>query len=183
MTAMTASDGRPVPGTLVETWQTRLTAMLDDAATVSEGALSAQAVDPGEAGAIEIHGQVFDGNGDLVAYPDALVELWAGGQFARARTDAGGTYRAVMRKPVPAPLPGGQAQAPSVNIALFARGLLKQVQTRLYFPDEEQANATDPALGMVPAQRRPTLIAHPGDGGLRFDIRLQGEGETVFFAF
>lgn len=205
----------------------RLTARLDAAATVSDGALSAltwtydivlrgpaagagghgtevatpsqtigprfgyallfphadEAVDPAQPGAVEIYGQVRDGHGDLVAYPDALLELWVGGQFARARTGADGTYRAVLRKPAPGRLPGGLAQAPHVNLTIFARGLLKQAQTRLYFPDEPRANAADPVLNLVPAARRDALIARPQDGALRFDIRLQGPGETPFFAF
>ncbi len=205
----------------------RLTARLDDAAMVSEGALPAmtysheivlrgpapgpdnghpaEVATPsqtigsrfgyalmfdgserpaalGEAGAVEIHGQVFDGHGEPVAYPDALVELWVGDQFARTRTDTDGTYRAVLRKPAPIPLPDGRMQAPHVNVTLFARGLLKQVQTLLYFPGEAQANAADPVLALVPAERRPTLVAHCDDGALRFDIRLQGVGETAFFA-
>jgi protocatechuate 3,4-dioxygenase alpha subunit len=66
-------------------------------------------------------------------------------------------------------------------VTLMARGMLNRVVTRIYFGDEEEANAEDPILSLVPADRRHTLIATPEDGGYRFDIRLQGPGETVFF--
>jgi protocatechuate 3,4-dioxygenase alpha subunit len=76
-------------------------------------------------------------------------------------------------------------QAPHINVAVFMRGLLSHAYTRLYFSDEADANAADPVLETVPAERRPTLIASRGeDSGAtvyRFDIRMQGEGETVFF--
>jgi protocatechuate 3,4-dioxygenase, alpha subunit len=65
---------------------------------------------------------------------------------------------------------------------VFARGMLNRCVTRIYFADEAQANAADPLLTMVPVDRRETLIARAIDGGYRFDIRLQGSGETVFFA-
>lgn len=144
---------------------------------------SGQAASPAEPGAVTVYGQVLDGHGEPVGYPDAMLELWAGDQFARTRTGPDGTYHVTLRKPAPAPLPGGLPQAPHLNVALFARGLLKQAQTRVYFPGEEAANAADPVLNLVPAGRRDTLIARPQDGGLRFDIRLQGPGETAFFAF
>jgi protocatechuate 3,4-dioxygenase alpha subunit len=64
---------------------------------------------------------------------------------------------------------------------VFARGLLKGVATRLYFPDETEANAADPVLSRLDDAARSTLIAVADDGGLRFDIRLQGPGQTVFF--
>ena len=66
---------------------------------------------------------------------------------------------------------------------MFARGMLHRVVTRIYFADEEAANAADPLLARVPAERRQTLIAQPTDDGYRFDIRLQGPGETVFLDF
>ena len=81
-------------------------------------------------------------------------------------------------------LPDGTVQAPHVNIAIFARGLLKQVLTRVYFPDETEANAVDPGLELVGDEDRQLLVARPQEsGGLRFDIHLQGDGETPFFAF
>jgi protocatechuate 3,4-dioxygenase alpha subunit len=66
-------------------------------------------------------------------------------------------------------------------VSVFARGLLDRVVTRVYFADEATANETDPVLGLVDPDRSGTLIARPTDDGYRFDIRLQGEGETVFF--
>ena len=66
---------------------------------------------------------------------------------------------------------------------MFARGLLKQLLTRVYFPDEADANAADPILELVPAADRELLIAKREGEGLRFDIHLQGEDETPFFAF
>ncbi len=63
----------------------------------------------------------------------------------------------------------------------MARGMLHRTVTRIYFADEAEANAADPVLATVPEARRATLVAAPVDGGYRFDIRLQGDGETVFF--
>jgi protocatechuate 3,4-dioxygenase, alpha subunit len=134
----------------------------------------ADAVPPGSPGSIRIEGQVFDGDGALV--PDALVELFQGDQFARCRTNAEGAFHFTARKPASA-----RGDAPCLHVIVFARGLLRQLVTRMYFPDEAAANGTDPVLGRVVADRRPTLVASPADSGLRFDIRLQGEGETVFF--
>ncbi len=67
-------------------------------------------------------------------------------------------------------------------MSLFARGMLHRVVTRIYFADEVEANAADPVLATVPAERRATLLAQPTDDGYRFDIHLQGRDETVFFA-
>ena len=83
------------------------------------------------------------------------------------------------------PLPDGRAQAPHLDVSVFARGLLERVVTRIYFPDEQAANDSDPVLGTIDADRRATLIAAQepgaGPGVLRFDIRFQGSRETVFF--
>jgi protocatechuate 3,4-dioxygenase alpha subunit len=147
----------------------------------------------GLAGAITLHGQVLDGAGEGV--PDAMLELWqadAAGRyvvadpasaappgfagFARIPTDAGGRYAIELVKPGRI----GDA-APHVAISVFARGLLQRVVTRVYFPDEAEANAADAVLAAVDPARRETLIARAEDGALRFDIRLQGPGETVFF--
>ncbi len=84
----------------------------------------------------------------------------------------------------PAPLPSGdgRTEAPHIDVSVFARGMLDRSVTRIYFPDEPAANEADPVLQTVPARRRATLIAAPaGDNLLRFDIRMQGEDETVFF--
>ena len=93
-----------------------------------------------------------------------------------------GTYAITTVKPGPVPGLHGTVQAPHVDVSVFARGMLHRCVTRMYFADEESANAEDPVLATVPAERRHTLIAEPVQGGYRFDIRLQGSGETVFFA-
>ena len=143
---------------------------------------SENAVDPSSPQAVELRGRVLDGDGLPVAWPDALLEIWHGDQLARTRTDAEGWYRAVVAKPEPGAAPDG-VLAPHLHLSLFARGLLKQLVTRMYFPDEEAANAADPVLARVPDESRPTLVARPDGDGLRFDLILQGEGETAFFDF
>jgi len=132
-------------------------------------------------GAMRIHGVVLDGAGEPV--PDALIELWdAFGAFGRSDTRADGHFELVAAKPASVPWPEGGLQAPHLDVGVFARGLLKRVVTRLYFPDEVEANAADPVLAAVHPARRETLVAVPdGPGAIRFDIRRQGEGETVFF--
>ncbi len=141
----------------------------------------ARAVDPETPGVVRVEGQLLDGAGEPV--PDALVEMWRGEQFARCRTDPEGAYHFVLVKPsTPASGPGPR-QAPFMNVTVFARGLLRHLMTRLYFPDEE-ANAVDPVLALVDdPSARSTLIARRDGPVLRFDIHLQGERETVFFAF
>jgi protocatechuate 3,4-dioxygenase alpha subunit len=141
------------------------------------------AVQPGTPGAVRLAGRVLDGAGEPLSYPESMVEVWHGDQWARGRTDADGRFEFVVSKPVPEPLPDGREQAPYLNLSVFARGLLKQAQTRIYFPDEEAANASDPVLALVPEADRHTLVARDEDGALRFDVHLQGEHETVFFDF
>jgi protocatechuate 3,4-dioxygenase alpha subunit len=144
-------------------------------------------VPDGHPGAIRIVGRVTDGNGDPV--PDALIETWQADPegryetsadfrgYGRCPTDEDGGYSFLTVKPGAA---GGQT--PHIEVIVFARGLLLHLVTRIFFPDEEAANAADPALLAVDPERRDTLIAHKdGDDTLRFDIRLQGERETVFF--
>jgi protocatechuate 3,4-dioxygenase alpha subunit len=81
------------------------------------------------------------------------------------------------------PGPDGAAQAPHIDVSVFARGMLHRCVTRIYFADEPELNAADALLSRsVPPDRRETLLAQPTDHGYRFDIRLQGPGETVFFA-
>jgi protocatechuate 3,4-dioxygenase alpha subunit len=125
-------------------------------------------------GAIALHGRVYDGEGAPV--PDALVETWQQAGFGRCPTDAEGRWEIITRKPEAT---GGEA--PHVAVAVFARGLLDRVPTRVYFADEERANAADPLLSSLDPDRRATLIAAAEDGGYRFDIHLQGDHETVFF--
>ena len=121
---------------------------------------------------LRIEGQVLDGEGAPV--PDALIEVSQDGQFARCGTDPEGAFHFVVRKPA------ARAGAPYLEVTVFARGLLRQLPTRMYFPDEAAANAADPVLRLA-GDRRETLIATDEGGVLRFDIRLQGEAETVFF--
>jgi protocatechuate 3,4-dioxygenase alpha subunit len=158
-------------------------------------------VPEGAPGAFWIRGRVFDGNGEPV--PDAMIESWQADPdgrynhpddprgaeagdfrgFARAPTDAEGRFGIHTLKPGPVPGPGGATQAPHVEVSVFARGLLNRVVTRIYFADEARANAADPVLRTVPEERRATLLAEPvAEDGYRFDVHLQGEGETVFFA-
>ncbi len=160
------------------------------------------AVAPDCAGAIAITGMVYDGAGEPV--PDFLLETWQadpdgrfadlhgyGGPsevagfrgFARYGVESGdGRYEIVTVKPGPVTGLGGQRQAPHIAVSVFARGMLHRCVTRMYFADEEVANASDPVLARVPAQRRRTLLAQPVPGGYHLDIRLQGPEETVFFA-
>lgn len=125
--------------------------------------------------AVRLEGQVLDGAGKPV--PDGILELWQGDQFARCKTDAEGAFHFVVRKP-----PAVAGHAPHLNLTVMARGLLRHLATRVYFPDEAAANERDPAIAMVAADRRATLIARDDGLVLTFDVRLQGEGETVFFA-
>lgn len=143
---------------------------------------SENAVDPNSPGAIRLHGTILDGDGEPLAWPDGYVEVWHGEQYARTRTDADGRWHAVIARPDTQILPDGAVLAPHVNVVVFARGLLKQAHTRMYFPDEAEANANDPVFALVDEDRRETLLATTSDDGFRFDIRLQGADETVFFA-
>jgi protocatechuate 3,4-dioxygenase alpha subunit len=143
---------------------------------------SHEAVAPDSPGAVRIEGLILDGDGVPLAWPEGYIEVWEGEQMARGRTDDTGRYSVVVRKPAPTATPDGEL-APHLNVAVFARGLLKQVVTRIYFPDEEAANAADPVLELVPPEDRELLVAVPEGDVLRFDIHLQGERETPFFAF
>jgi protocatechuate 3,4-dioxygenase alpha subunit len=152
-------------------------------------------------GAVRIGGRVFDGAGAGV--PDGLVETWqadAAGRFmhpddprgtaepspagfrgfGRSATDGEGRWSVFTVVPGPLPTTDGATEAPHLDVSVFARGLLDRVVTRIYFPGEP-ANDTDPVLSRVDEGRRATLVATRQDGGLCFDIHLQGEHETVFF--
>ncbi|HVV40475.1 MAG TPA: protocatechuate 3,4-dioxygenase subunit alpha [Nitrobacter sp.] len=151
---------------------------------------------------IRIEGRVLDGDG--VPVPDSMLEIWqadAQGRFSdpqdrralpnssfrgfgRCGTDPNGAYVFETIKPGAVPGPDGKPQAPHILMAIFARGMLVQNYTRIYF-DDEAATASDAVLALVPADRRATLIAKRATGAghvYRFDIHLQGDNETVFFA-
>jgi protocatechuate 3,4-dioxygenase alpha subunit len=104
--------------------------------------------------------------------------------FGRTGTDANGNYWFETIKPGRVPFDDKKLQSPHICVALFARGLLNHLYTRIYFADDP-TNSDDPVLGCVPAERRPTLMARRDSDGAssvyRFDIVLQGPGETVFF--
>jgi protocatechuate 3,4-dioxygenase alpha subunit len=151
---------------------------------------------------IRIEGRVFDGDDAVV--PDCMLEIWqadAQGRFSdpqdkraqpntsfkgfgRCGTDRNGGYAFDTIKPGQVTDPDGKPQAPHLLLAVFARGMLLHLYTRIYF-DGEAANAADPVLALVPADRRTTLIAarKPGAGNAVYvlDVHLQGDKETVFF--
>jgi protocatechuate 3,4-dioxygenase alpha subunit len=134
-------------------------------------------------GAVLISGQITDGAG--VPVPDGLVEMWQSGPdlFGRCATDVNGTFWFRTVKPAALPAPDGTVEAPHLDVSIFSRGLLQRLVTRIYFPDEPTANAADPVLSLLDPGDRALLIAvAQPDGSLRFDIRLQGDRETPFFA-
>ena len=163
-------------------------------ASIADGRMADESVS-GER--IRVVGQVLDGEGAVIS--DALVEFWqadAQGRYATARepgsnrmfsgfgrqgTGTDPESRFIFDTIKPGPVDADQA--PHISVIVFMRGLLTHAYTRMYFSDEPQANDCDPVLNSVPEERRPTLIARREDGGAtyRFDIRMQGEGETVFF--
>ncbi|MGC8476910.1 MAG: protocatechuate 3,4-dioxygenase subunit alpha [Acetobacteraceae bacterium] len=137
---------------------------------------------------ITLSGTVTDGDG--APFSDVCVELWQADPaaddrfpgFGRSRTDAAGVYRFTTLKPGPVAGRGNAIQAPHLALWVLGRGLMRGLATRVYFAGDPR-NEHDPVLGLVsdPA-RRATLVAAPaGPGAWRFDIRLQGDGETVFF--
>jgi protocatechuate 3,4-dioxygenase alpha subunit len=132
-------------------------------------------VGDGMPGAIRISGQVFDGVGEPV--PDAMIETWQPEGAGRCATDEEGHFAIVTTKPEG----DGTSGAPHLDVSVFARGLLTRLVTRVYFPEESEANDADPVLQSLSPADRTTLVAVREDGGLRFDIHLQGERETVFF--
>ena len=138
-------------------------------------------VPKGTEGAFWIRGRVSDGAGEPV--PDALVETFQVGPFrgfGRSPTDASGIFEVYTVKPGRVPDALGRTQSPHIAVAVFARGLIEHVVTRIYFADED--NGGDPLLASIDGDRRHTLVASPEGSGYRFDVRLQGEHETVFFA-
>ena len=113
-----------------------------------------------------------------------MIETWQtdsdGLGFGRSCTDKDGIWRLRTMWPSHTPGPGGRPQSPHLAVGIFGRGLIKRLVTRIYF-DGAADLQDDPILALVPPGRRATLIAHPEDGGWRFDIILQGADETVFF--
>jgi protocatechuate 3,4-dioxygenase, alpha subunit len=126
-------------------------------------------VPEGTDGAVWLSGRVFDGEGATV--PDAVVETWQVDEdfrgFGRSPIDEQGRWRVLTRKP-----------ASHIDVAVFARGLLRQVLTRCYFE-----GAADPVLDALDPDARDTLIAQRGEDGYVFDIHLQGPHATQFFRF
>ena len=153
-----------------------------------------------KADGIRVEGRVFDGAGKPV--PDAIVEIWQADKqgryahpadnrgsnsnfkgFGRCGTGTNPDNRFFFRTVKPGSIDG--KQAPHLNVIVFMRGMLLHTFTRIYFSDEAKLNVADPVLRSVPSDRRKTLIAArqtgPGTPVYIFDIRMQGEKETVFF--
>jgi protocatechuate 3,4-dioxygenase, alpha subunit len=148
---------------------------------------------------LSIVGLVTDGDGKPV--PDAMIEIWqadAAGRYAHPRdtraranssfkgfgrcgTNKTGAFSFETIKPGAVPGADEKPQAPHIVVCVFARGMLRHLYTRIYFPDETAANAADAVLQLVPEDRRGTLIAKRDGAAYRFDIRIQGGDETVFF--
>lgn len=145
---------------------------------------SDHAVGPEAADAWTIEGRITDATGMPLQW-EALVEIWNGELFARARTEDDGMYTVVVRKPGAEVMQNGAVLAPYLNVSIIGRGLNARLDTRMYFPDEAAANAADPVLSLVPSDRRNTLLARSTNvpGRLRFDIVLQGTDESVFFSY
>ncbi len=148
--------------------------------------------------AVRLHGVVYDGNGEVI--PDSMLEIWQADEngtvvsrdgslvrdgytftgFGRVPVDNVGHYTFTTVNPGPTE----EGKAPFIMLTVFARGLLNRLFTRIYLPEDTEALANDPLLTSLPADRRKTLIAtREADGSLRFDIRLQGEDETVFLSY
>jgi protocatechuate 3,4-dioxygenase alpha subunit len=154
-------------------------------------------VPPGHPHAIRLHGQVTDGAGDAV--PDALVEVWqadptgviprAAGSLHRdgftftgwGRSSTDNTGRYSFSTVAPGATVSGTR--PYFAITVFARGLLNRLFTRAYLPGDDAALAADPLLASLDADRRATLVATADEQGYVFDVRLQGDGETVFLTY
>jgi protocatechuate 3,4-dioxygenase, alpha subunit len=155
-----------------------------------------------EGEAIRIEGRVTDGDG--AAVPDAILEIWqanAAGKydhpedrqqkeldrnfrgFGRCATKEDGSFAFATIRPGPVPGGGNALQAPHITFCMFARGLLRHLYTRLYFEDCAALNDADPLLASIddPALRRTIIARKTAPAIYRFDIRLQGEGETAFF--
>ncbi len=147
---------------------------------------------------IRIEGAIYDGDGKPI--PDAMLEIWqADGNgrysnepgsrrlpntsfkgFGRSACDRDGVFQFDTVKPGAVAGADGKMQAPHIVVSIFARGMLRQVHTRIYF-DGDSGNAGDAVLNLVPADRRETLIARKNGNVWRWDVHMQGDKETVFF--
>lgn len=155
-------------------------------------------VNPSRPGAVRLHGTVYDGAGSAI--PDALLEIWQPDEagnvvqesgsllrdgytftgFGRAAVDNEGNYNFTTLNPGATQ----EGKAPFFMLTVFARGLLNRLFTRIYLPEDTAALEADPLLSQLDDASRRTLIAiREADGSLRFDVHLQGEGETVFLEF
>jgi protocatechuate 3,4-dioxygenase alpha subunit len=153
---------------------------------------------PGSPGTIRLQGTVYDGAGETV--PDAILEIWqpdADGKVVQktgslvrngytftgwGRSAVG--YSGVFTFTTVNPGPTTPGAAPFISVALFARGLTNRLFTRIYLPENEEALAKDALLSSLEPERRKTLIARRDpDGGLTWDVHLQGADETVFLDF
>ena len=158
-----------------------------------------EVVPEGTESAISVTGVLRDGEGNPV--PDGMLEIWQADSrgrfghpddprsdgsefvgFGRSCTDTSGRFWFRTVKPGALPTPDGGTEAPHLDVTVFARGMLDRVVTRIYFADEQRANDNDPVLSAVDPERRGTLIADRDGDEYRFDVRLQGEHETVFFS-
>ena len=149
-------------------------------------------------GAVRLHGVVTDGAGTPI--PDALLEIWQADEdgnvvskdgslvrdgytftgFGRTAVDNVGHYTFTTLNPGATEA----GKAPFIMLTVFARGLLNRLFTRIYLPEDTAALAADPLLASLDPESRKTLVAtREADGSLRFDISLQGEGETVFLSY
>ena len=152
---------------------------------------------PSRAGAFTLHGYVYDGQGDPI--PDSLVEIWQADEsggfvsspgifeapaadgfrgFGRSATDTDGHYAFTTVKPAAVPTADGAAQAPHIAMSMFARGMLRRVVTRVYFDEDD--HSSDPLLSSLESSEAATLVASRDAEGYRFDLRLQGDDQTVF---
>jgi len=133
-------------------------------------------VDRSDPAATVLVGQLVDGQGSPIS--DGMIEAWdsVGKRWGRSGTDGEGRFSFVVAKPEARP-----GEAPRLDVLVFARGLLRHQVTRVYFPDEAEANAADPVLSALDDEQRASLVAVPEDGALHWDIHMQGEQATVFF--
>lgn len=155
-------------------------------------------VNQAKANSVRLHGVITDGKGEVI--PDSLLEIWQADEngnvvsrdgslvrdgytftgWGRTAVDNVGHYTFTTVNPGATE----EGKAPFIMLTVFARGLLNRLFTRIYLPEDTAALANDPLLSSLTEEQRKTLIAtREEDGSLRFDIRLQGENETVFLSY